>query len=99
MPRYAVFFRPGPRWDPQRKLAEQDGVAEHPAFLARQFVAGTLVMGGPFTDGSGGMSIFDFRDRAALNAALATDESIASGLLVPDVHEWITGFDRYRSEA
>jgi uncharacterized protein YciI len=99
MQRFAVFFRPGPRWDQQRPLAEQDGIAEHPAFLARQFTAGALVMGGPFTDGSGGMSIFEFRDRAALDVALATDESIASGLLVPDVHEWIAGFDRYRGDA
>lgn len=95
---YAVFFRPGPRWKSGAPISEQDGIREHPAFLARQFQAGTLVMGGPFGDDSGGLSIFRVEDRETLEMLFTTDQSIVSGLLVPEIHEWHPGFNRYQRD-
>ncbi len=55
MPRFAALFVRGRAGIRSGNLRGQDRIAEHPAFLARQFAAATRVMGGPFTDGSGGM--------------------------------------------
>jgi len=98
LPTFAVFFKPGPKWKAGAPLGDQEGIREHPAFLARQMAAGTLVMGGPFMDGSGGLSVFEVESRQALDGLLATDLSVTGGLLIPEVHEWRAGFNRHATE-
>jgi uncharacterized protein YciI len=91
---WAVFFRPGPAWDSQISFREQPGVTHHSDYLRREFDAGRLLMGGPFTDDAGGLSIFTGVTEEELRAQFESDESIRVGLLVPEIHPWYVPLHR-----
>ena len=55
----AVFMRHGSRWDPDRPVREQDYWDDHARFMDALFDAGTVVLGGPFVDGTGSLVILE----------------------------------------
>jgi uncharacterized protein len=44
------------------------------------FEAGRMVVGGPFTDGSGSLIVADFEDEAAAKAFVQTDPYVTKGV-------------------
>jgi len=49
----AVFLRPGSQWNPDLPVREQAYWDEHARFVDALFAAGTVILAGPFADGSG----------------------------------------------
>jgi hypothetical protein len=47
---FALVRRPGPAWDLGRPMREQDGWAEHAAFMDALAEEGFIVLGGPVGD-------------------------------------------------
>ncbi len=53
----AVFLRRSSLWNPDKPVREQAYWDEHARFMDSLFEAGTVLLGGPFADGSGSMVI------------------------------------------
>jgi uncharacterized protein YciI len=68
----AVIYRRGVRWDA--------------GFLRARYAEGALYCGGPFADDTGGVAIYRGEDFASIAALVATDPSVADGLLEPELH-------------
>jgi len=94
-PRYVIFHRPGPQWQPGVNFRDQIGVRAHVDHYGQWHAAGKLVLGGPFLqDDAGGMMVTT-RDVSAdeCEAFAAADPAVQAGLLVYEVRPWHTPFE------
>jgi uncharacterized protein YciI len=91
---FALIATPGPHWDPARKFQEQRGIAEHIAYLKRLRDEGTLVMAGPFLDGSGELTIISVPGIEDAKLVAIDDPAAGSGLLTVTVKPWLIGISK-----
>lgn len=84
---FAVLHSPGPGWLPDKPFEEQPDADLHVGHMARYGYA--IVLGGPFLDNSGGMSIFRMNDLAAAEEMAMADPAVKSGLLKVTVRPWM----------
>ena len=65
----------GPAWDHSRSRREQEGWAEHAAFMDLLAGEGFIVLGGPIGEGDGenALLVVDAKDEAEVRARLADD--------------------------
>jgi uncharacterized protein YciI len=90
----AVFMRHGSRWDPDRAVREQDYWNEHAQFMDALFEAGTVVLGGPFADGTGSLVILEADSPQAARAIYQNDPWTRHDILVVgDAKEWTLFLD------
>jgi uncharacterized protein YciI len=91
---FVAVHAPGPHWDRAVTMREQIGLQDHVEHYRRLLQAGTLVLGGPFSDeASGGMMVFasSVTESEAREHA-AADPAVQSGLLTCDVRAWVWVF-------
>ena len=97
----AVFLRPGSSWNPDLPVREQAYWDEHARFMDSLFDAGTLLLGGPFADGSGSMVILFAESPEAARAIFREDPWARHDVLVAsEVKEWtifLDGRDKTRA--
>ena len=90
----AVFLRPGSQWNPDLPVREQAYWDEHARFMDHMFEAGTVIMGGPFADGSGSMVILTAESAEAARAIYRGDPWEQHDVLVAsEVKEWTIFLD------
>ena len=96
----AVFFvaqrRSGPRWDPTRRLEEQDGWEEHAAFMDELVERGIVVLGGPLADERRVVLAIEAESEAAVRDTLASDPWHESHLVIDSVEPWTIRLDGRR---
>jgi uncharacterized protein YciI len=86
--RVVVRFRAGPTWK-SGPPEEQPGWDEHAAFVDELVDRGTFVMGGPFADYSGSLTLLEGVDEAAARELIARDPFVENGVfVVDDVRPW-----------
>lgn len=91
--RYVVMHQPGPRWQADVPLFEQQGLQAHVDHYRQLLAQGKLALGGPFLDTSaGGMMIPEpgLSEDEIRNFA-QTDPAVASGLLTFELRQWMVG--------
>ena len=93
---FVVQRRSGPRWDPTRRLEEQDGWEEHAAFMDALVEAGFVVLGGPLADGSRVVLAIEAESEAAVRARLGGDPWHESHLAIDSVEPWTIRLDGRR---
>lgn len=86
-----MLHAPGRAWDPATAFRDQPGIREHVAYWEEADAAGSLVCGGPFPDGAGGLMVLDATPEAAGDLA-RRDPAVVSGLLEASVHPWLAVF-------
>jgi uncharacterized protein len=87
--RVIVRFRAGPTWEPGGAIREQPGWDAHAEFIDALVERGTMVMGGPFSDSSGSMSLLECVDAAEAERLVAGDPFVENGVFVlEEVREW-----------
>lgn len=84
---FAVTYRPGPAWQPGRPMREQ-GLLPHARYISGLLDDGRLYAGGPFIGSDGGMMVVRAADLAEVQAILAGDPAIASGIFVAHAEQW-----------
>src|SRR6266478_5258950 len=95
----AVFLRPGSQWNPDKPVREQAYWDEHARFMDALFDAGTILLGGPFADGSGSMVILEAENVEAAEAIFQDDPWTHQDVLVAsEAREWTIYLDA-RDEA
>jgi uncharacterized protein YciI len=86
--RILVRFRAGPAWT-SGPPDDQPAWDEHAGFVDDLVERGIMVMGGPFADYSGSMSLYENVDEATARELVAADPFIANGVFVlEEVRAW-----------
>ena len=96
----SVLLRPGAQWNPDKPVREQAYWDEHARFMDSLFEAGTVLLGGPFADGSGSMVILEAESVEAAKAIFQDDPWAQQDVLVAsEVKEWTIFLDaRYKAQ-
>ena len=87
MPYYAVIRDHGPDWNASVELREQEGWAEHAAFMDVLFEEGFLMMAGPL-GADAALLVVDAESEETIEARLAEDPWPATMLHTRRVDEW-----------
>ena len=83
-----VRFRAGPTWT-GGSIREQPDWDAHAEFVDALIERGTFVMGGPFTDNSGSMSLLEGVDADEARRILEDDPFMKNGVFVlEEIREW-----------
>jgi hypothetical protein len=90
---FVVLRRTGPRWEPARALEQQDGWAEHAAFMDGLVDAGFLVLGGPLADEQRVVLAVEAASEDELRATLGRDPWSGTHLVVDSVDRWTIRLD------
>lgn len=85
---YVLFHTPGPGWNDEFSFREQPGIEAHVGYMAGLLERGLLVMGGPFTDNSGGMMVSRASSLEEAESLARKDPAVQSGLLTVEVKAW-----------
>ncbi len=94
---FVVHYSPGPTWEADKPFYEQNLLA-HGQYMKQLYDQGQLTHGGPFTDNSGGLSIFNVETLAEAQEILAKDPAIISNVFVATLHPWFSvDWDTYGS--
>jgi uncharacterized protein len=86
--RLVVRFRAGPTWT-SGSVREQPDWDAHAEFVDALIERGTFVMGGPFSDNSGSMSLLEGVDADEARRILEDDPFMKNGVFVlEEIREW-----------
>lgn len=89
-----MFLRPGPNWNADLPVREQEYWDEHARFMDTLFDAGAFILGGPFADGSGPMAILRAESAEVARSILRDDPWAREEILVAsEVKEWTVFLD------
>lgn len=95
---YAIFRRPGSRWNPGKGVREQPLWDEHAQFMDELFAAGSVVLAGPFADQSGSMMIVKGDSVDDVRKTYSHDPWTEEDVLdVSEVKEWHIFLDGTRA--
>jgi uncharacterized protein YciI len=93
IPRVVLRVGPGPTWT-SGKPEDQPGWAEHAAFVNDQIDRGHFVMGGPWANRLGSMSLWEGMNEDEVREVMQSDPFIQKGVFViEDVADWTVYVD------
>jgi uncharacterized protein YciI len=84
---FALCYQRGPGWVPGKPVFEQP-LHAHRLYMRQLFEAGTLRLGGPFLDDTGGLVIVQAADEGAARELLDRDPAISAGVMRATLHSW-----------
>jgi uncharacterized protein YciI len=94
MANFAVRLVHGPGWDTSRQTRDQDGWAEHAAFMDALVDDGFVILGGPVGDGEQTLHVIEAADENDITARLAGDPWASAGLLrIGTIERWAFWLD------
>ena len=84
---FAIVYAPGPCWKPGLSVWEQP-LEAHGDYHYRLWSEGRVLHSGPFSDGSGAMSVVQVSNRLEAEALMEADPAVVSGLLTAQLRPW-----------
>lgn len=82
---YFTIYRPGPGWVKEKTMFEQPKIREHGFYMGQLQMKGEIVLGGPFTDNTGGLVIFDFADAGTAVEKIKKDPIIQNDIVLVEI--------------
>ncbi len=70
---FVILWAPGAAWVEGKTVREQAYWDEHAEFMDQLFEDGTVIMGGPFSDGTGSLVIVEAEDMNQVSTLFAND--------------------------
>ena len=70
---FVILWAPGAAWTAGKTVREQAYWDEHAEFMDRLFENGTVIMGGPFSDGTGSLVIVEAGEMSEVATLFAND--------------------------
>ncbi len=70
---FVIMWAPGAAWENGKTVREQAYWDEHAEFMDKLFEDGMVVMGGPFSDGTGSLVIVEAEDLNQVSTLFAND--------------------------
>lgn len=87
---FAITYRAGPSWRQGVPMAEQ-GLLEHFYFIRNLHRSGTVLLAGPYGD-DGGLIVLRAESLDAVEAIMAADPAVVSGLFVGEAKPFVARF-------
>ncbi|MEP6722342.1 MAG: YciI family protein [Variovorax sp.] len=84
---FVIYYRPGPAWIEGKSVFEQP-LQAHLAYMRSLTAAGTLRIGGPFTDDCGGLIVVDAASGEEAQAIFEADPAVRDRIMVAQAHPW-----------
>jgi uncharacterized protein YciI len=84
---FAIDYSAGPNWLEGKSTFEQP-LQAHLAYMTELSYRGVLLLGGPFTDTSGGLGVVMAASQEEADGIAAQDPAVQSQLLHAVVHPW-----------
>lgn len=88
---FAILYEPGPKWIKGREIFDQD-LQEHGQYMSKLLEQGHLLMGGPFSDSSGGMAIITAKNAEEAANILKRDPGVTKGVFKATLRPWYVVF-------
>ena len=85
---FALCYRPGPAWLADKPVFEQP-LREHRSYMRSLLDAGSIVLGGPYSDDTGGFVALEADSHEAALEIAAGDPAVRDGVMLADVHPWV----------
>lgn len=96
---FVILWAPGPAWIMGKTVREQTYWAEHAAFMDRLFENGTVIMGGPFADGTGALVLVEGEEEHEVAEVFASDPFVVHGIFaLSSLKRWQIFLDARRRE-
>jgi uncharacterized protein YciI len=93
-----TIFSHGPQWQTGKTVYEQGPVIDnHLIAMRHRFDEGTLVLGGPFDDGAGGIAVVEASDASTARHVIESDPAVRAGVLDYRIHRLHAYFDALAS--
>ena len=93
IPRVVLRLGPGPTWT-SGLPEDQPGWDEHAAFIDDLIERGVFVMGGPWTNRLGSMSLWEGMDAGEVSEVMQRDPFVLNGVFrIEDVADWTVYVD------
>jgi uncharacterized protein YciI len=77
---FVILWAHGPAWVSGKTVREQPYWTEHAEFMDRLFENGTVILGGPFTDGSGSLVIVEAEQENDVETIVASDPFVVHNI-------------------
>jgi uncharacterized protein YciI len=95
---FVILWAPGAAWIPGKTVREQAYWDEHAEFMDRLFENGTVIMGGPFSDGTGSLVIVEGDDMNEVSTLFANDPFVVHQIFaLRSLKQWQLFLDARRS--
>ena len=95
---FVILWAPGAAWTAGKTVREQAYWDEHAEFIDRLFENGTVVLGGPFSDGSGSLVIVEAEDIDEVSNLFAKDPFVVHQIFaLRSLKQWQLFLDARRS--
>ena len=88
---FAIIYEPGPKWIQGREIFDQD-LQAHAQYMTLLLDQGHLILGGPFSDSTGGMAIITAKNADQAKDILNKDPAVTKGVFKATVHPWFIAF-------
>jgi uncharacterized protein YciI len=85
---FALCYRPGPAWLAGKSVFEQP-LKEHLSYMRSLLDASSIVLGGPYSDDTGGLVAIEAESQEAALEVAAADPAVRDGVMLADVHPWV----------
>ncbi len=92
---FVVIYTPGSAWIQGKPLVNQPYFREHGRYMQQIYDEKRLLLGGPFTDETGGLGVVNAATEAEVQEILAHDPAILMKVFQANIHPWHTVFDLY----
>ncbi len=94
---FMILWAPGPAWVLGKTVREQPYWTEHAAFMDRLFANGTVIMSGPFTDGTGSLVLVEAEEESEVRTLFANDPFVVHHIFVlSSLKQWQLFLDARR---
>ena len=87
MPTFTIIYTPGPNWIEDKPVWEQP-LRPHGNYIKRLYDQQIALMGGPFGDNSGGMTIIEVESEADAQRIVDEDPAITEGIFEATLRPW-----------
>ena len=86
---FVIVWAPGAAWTAGKTVREQAYWDEHASYIDRLFENGTVIMGGPFSDGTGSLLIVEAEEMNEVLTLIADDPFVVHEIFaLRDLKQW-----------
>ena len=86
---FVILWAPGAAWTAGKTVREQAYWDEHAEFMDQLFDNGTVIMGGPFSDGTGSLLIVEAEEMNEVLTLIANDPFVVHEIFaLRDLKQW-----------
>ncbi len=85
---FIIHYARGPAWVEGKSVFEQP-LQEHLAYMNGLKAQKKLLLGGPFTDDTGGLIVVDAASAQEARSMADADPAVAAGVMVAAAHPWL----------